>query len=116
MIRRPPRSTLFPYTTLFRSDEARGAAEGEQESQALNAAMMSDQQATEPGDVGEAIERDRPDRAAREEGPAALSRLHEAGDNVHAVFGGGPDAQRRPPDIGEGELEVGEMHPAQEPE
>src|SRR2546430_2898487 len=28
MIRRPPRSTLFPYTTLFRSgheDEARGA-------------------------------------------------------------------------------------------
>src|SRR3989441_7998259 len=28
MIRRPPRSTLFPYTTLFRSDppRARGAA------------------------------------------------------------------------------------------
>src|SRR2546425_3098125 len=26
MIRRPPRSTLFPYTTLFRSDkDARGA-------------------------------------------------------------------------------------------
>src|SRR3712207_7726490 len=24
MIRRPPRSTLFPYTTLFRSEEARG--------------------------------------------------------------------------------------------
>src|SRR3989449_8578113 len=24
MIRRPPRSTLFPYTTLFRSHEARG--------------------------------------------------------------------------------------------
>src|ERR1044072_8899186 len=23
MIRRPPRSTLFPYTTLFRSDEPR---------------------------------------------------------------------------------------------
>src|SRR3712207_9457691 len=23
MIRRPPRSTLFPYTTLFRSDEIR---------------------------------------------------------------------------------------------
>src|SRR5258707_5616183 len=27
MIRRPPRSTLFPYTTLFRSD--RGAAVGQ---------------------------------------------------------------------------------------
>src|SRR2546421_4459383 len=25
MIRRPPRSTLFPYTTLFRSQEARDA-------------------------------------------------------------------------------------------
>src|SRR5258707_10791547 len=35
MIRRPPRSTLFPYTTLFRSDRApgedarRGAARGD---------------------------------------------------------------------------------------
>src|SRR2546422_8610260 len=27
MIRRPPRSTLFPYTTLFRSKEARVALE-----------------------------------------------------------------------------------------
>src|SRR3712207_8009469 len=26
MIRRPPRSTLFPYTTLFRSAEANGIA------------------------------------------------------------------------------------------
>ena len=26
MIRRPPRSTLFPYTTLFRSDEAKSKA------------------------------------------------------------------------------------------
>src|SRR2546430_5161756 len=25
MIRRPPRSTLFPYTTLFRSPDAQGA-------------------------------------------------------------------------------------------
>src|SRR3712207_9285186 len=27
MIRRPPRSTLFPYTTLFRSDERVAAAD-----------------------------------------------------------------------------------------
>src|SRR2546425_5318959 len=27
MIRRPPRSTLFPYTTLFRSRNARGKVE-----------------------------------------------------------------------------------------
>src|SRR3712207_7017318 len=30
MIRRPPRSTLFPYTTLFRSLELLGAVEAEQ--------------------------------------------------------------------------------------
>src|SRR2546430_9255326 len=42
MIRRPPRSTLFPYTTLFRSavgvgvlGEAQRAAEGEQVAQDL---------------------------------------------------------------------------------
>src|SRR2546430_11549588 len=29
MIRRPPRSTLFPYTTLFRSRDDLGAALGE---------------------------------------------------------------------------------------
>src|SRR5258708_26284226 len=29
MIRRPPRSTLFPYTTLFRSDIERQATERE---------------------------------------------------------------------------------------
>src|SRR2546422_4994363 len=29
MIRRPPRSTLFPYTTLFRSGHATEAAHGE---------------------------------------------------------------------------------------
>src|SRR5258708_17066526 len=28
MIRRPPRSTLFPYTTLFRSDEQARADDG----------------------------------------------------------------------------------------
>src|SRR5438552_6824458 len=28
MIRRPPRSTLFPYTTLFRSRELSSSAEG----------------------------------------------------------------------------------------
>src|SRR5258707_8624341 len=33
MIRRPPRSTLFPYTTLFRS--LRGAADGEAEAHVL---------------------------------------------------------------------------------
>src|SRR2546430_8860239 len=30
MIRRPPRSTLFPYTTLFRSDDGDGDAGGDE--------------------------------------------------------------------------------------
>src|SRR5438445_2335417 len=34
MIRRPPRSTLFPYTTLFRSRPQRGPAEGRRHAQA----------------------------------------------------------------------------------
>src|SRR2546427_9562367 len=34
MIRRPPRSTLFPYTTLFRSGI--GAVEGDEASKPLN--------------------------------------------------------------------------------
>src|SRR5438309_3832937 len=31
MLRRPPRSTLFPYTTLFRSPRRRAAGRGRQE-------------------------------------------------------------------------------------
>src|SRR3989442_11344500 len=45
MIRRPPRSTLFPYTTLFRSAEQTvgvvGAAHGEQRAElAIRAAVL----------------------------------------------------------------------------
>src|SRR3712207_8183029 len=40
MIRRPPRSTLFPYTTLFRSckvaDELRSAANGDEVTYVVN--------------------------------------------------------------------------------
>src|SRR3712207_7672533 len=35
MIRRPPRSTLFPYTTLFRSPPARARADVEDAAQAV---------------------------------------------------------------------------------
>src|SRR3712207_8332907 len=45
MIRRPPRSTLFPYTTLFRSCrrllEASGPAAGYESTQAMNAGSRS---------------------------------------------------------------------------
>src|SRR2546429_5144118 len=36
MIRRPPRSTLFPYTTLFRSGRGMGLLEGRQRLAAID--------------------------------------------------------------------------------
>src|SRR3712207_8081954 len=39
MIRRPPRSTLFPYTTLFRSDH--GVAAGEHHAELTEGAIPS---------------------------------------------------------------------------
>src|SRR2546429_1782887 len=41
MIRRPPRSTLFPYTTLFRSEQQPAAA-GELLAQAVERAVEGD--------------------------------------------------------------------------
>src|SRR3712207_8799706 len=40
MIRRPPRSTLFPYTTLFRSEGAGAAADVEQRHARLEAGQQ----------------------------------------------------------------------------
>src|SRR2546430_11731519 len=45
MIRRPPRSTLFPYTTLFRSALDRDAAQRVGEDQALNAVTVREREA-----------------------------------------------------------------------
>src|SRR3712207_8745668 len=66
MIRRPPRSTLFPYTTLFRSDVAR-------------------QRAADAGLAGHAR------AAARDRGPRRIGVSQEV-----AVVGGlGRDARQR---------------------
>src|SRR6202050_5870488 len=45
MIRRPPRSTLFPYTTLFRSDHAR-SPEAEEPDQSPPDIELSDRKST----------------------------------------------------------------------
>src|SRR3712207_7870768 len=53
MIRRPPRSTLFPYTTLFRSEHARDHAigvEGLEILQALTAAHERDRHSDDADD------------------------------------------------------------------
>src|SRR5256886_11617097 len=41
MIRRPPRSTLFPYTTLFRSQLAGSLSGGEQQMLAIGRGLMA---------------------------------------------------------------------------
>src|SRR2546429_4820340 len=50
MIRRPPRSTLFPYTTLFRSVLRRGAYQSVEE--VVEAALTAIEQRTVPGFAG----------------------------------------------------------------
>src|SRR2546427_4444168 len=55
MIRRPPRSTLFPYTTLFRSDYLAGASAGTV--CPINASSSSRARQEAEGDVGRLIDR-----------------------------------------------------------
>src|SRR2546427_2147160 len=45
MIRRPPRSTLFPYTTLFRSKHLQNAAKGDRLSLEVWATLLERYQA-----------------------------------------------------------------------
>src|SRR2546429_6738258 len=69
MIRRPPRSTLFPYTTLFRSrdevqqhsrsNRAYAAGAAEPHYQGPEAADLREGGVHEPGRVGEGPHRDR---------------------------------------------------------
>src|SRR3712207_6891698 len=49
MIRRPPRSTLFPYTTLFRSGLIEGAAESVSSVLKLFAGYFSDRRGRRKG-------------------------------------------------------------------
>src|SRR3989442_10187757 len=74
MIRRPPRSTLFPYTTLFRSTCVLGGGEGGVDAVAVRALVVC-------GDVrrgGQGIERHHAARRAADEVPAALREQADA--------------------------------------
>src|SRR3712207_8320174 len=55
MIRRPPRSTLFPYTTLFRSPEQRAEQLADQRAAALAVGAVGDRQA-EDGEDGPGLQ------------------------------------------------------------
>src|SRR3712207_7357786 len=87
MIRRPPRSTLFPYTTLFRSSTSTGPA-------------------TYAPDVARSVERVEPVRQQPGTGVAALLRVElgrrqrpvlDPGDEPVAVLGPGDRRRGQPP-------------------
>src|SRR3712207_7945456 len=70
MIRRPPRSTLFPYTTLFRSRVGRRHASGGQHVQGIEERLLGRAGAhlcLELVAVGHELGRRRPQRAVRSE-------------------------------------------------
>src|SRR5256885_6974456 len=70
MIRRPPRSTLFPYTTLFRSDEASHEYDGHSVQRPIRCDLRGHLSAIRPGHdkIHEGKIR-----------PEATRRLHSAG-------------------------------------
>src|SRR3712207_8351705 len=90
MIRRPPRSTLFPYTTLFRSELGEPRAEGAERRAADREADLRD------GEIAAAQQRHRPlDPARHEVGVRRLAvgadrkstRLNSSHANIsYAVF------------------------------
>src|SRR3712207_7601008 len=66
MIRRPPRSTLFPYTTLFRSQAGRPGAR-----QPVHRQARGPDHRHRPGPVPEVLQGSAPARRAGEAGEAA---------------------------------------------
>src|SRR3712207_6910916 len=88
MIRRPPRSTLFPYTTLFRSRDAAAAGDVLEERHhvvgALRAAEAEHEQRLPPARRGGVRGRRRPPVVA---GDRKSTRLNSSHANIsYAVF------------------------------
>src|SRR2546422_2668299 len=78
MIRRPPRSTLFPYTTLFRSEQHRAPA-----LQAPAAQPAADRRGDRQGERAR-VGGNRPVRAAQDRKSTRLNSSH--GYISYAVF------------------------------
>src|SRR3712207_8248148 len=97
MIRRPPKSTLFPYTTLFRSDPVQAGEVHQQVARLrrrgpgeLAAPADRHDGATVggrgPQDLGELLDRVRPDHLARDQDRKS-TRLNSSHANMsYAVF------------------------------
>src|SRR3989449_4846021 len=91
MIRRPPRSTLFPYTTLFRSHHARPARRrfGDVSVPDLQPDESGDEAAVDRGHRRAAVDRDRRDlryelqsHAARPRSAGLLGRRRQYGHRL----------------------------------
>src|SRR2546429_4973228 len=82
MIRRPPRSTLFPYTTLFRSCRGVGRLDAEQHAGYESTSSQRDQDAQSKPDAAEeqTVAQDHPKNArtrrSEEHTSELQSRLH----------------------------------------
>src|SRR3712207_9441514 len=83
MIRRPPRSTLFPYTTLFRSVDAQRVAALVGEVLAHRAARVGRQELDRRGLVGGGGDDDRPVQRV-----VVGERLGQLDDRGHALSDG----------------------------
>src|SRR2546430_17393010 len=91
MIRRPPRSTLFPYTTLFRAHEP-AAPRGDDGCSASNPAAVA------PAHAGALAPPDRPSRiggGGRAGPPSRPGRALAVGAGVRAGGGAGGRSWRR---------------------
>src|SRR3712207_7465007 len=92
MIRRPPRSTLFPYTTLFRSLGARGPVGGDLEQRELARDGLRRLQVADLDDVHQLVQLlghlvDRVHRAVEGERDRKSTRLNSSHANIsYAVF------------------------------
>src|SRR3712207_7428893 len=91
MIRRPPRSTLFPYTTLFRSGKTRSGEErqglvqrAQQGEQSVDLAPRDARDAAEPGADEVAVPFQVSEKAQRDRKSTRLNSSHA---NIsYAVF------------------------------
>src|SRR2546426_9319705 len=81
MIRRPPRSTLFPYTTLFRSAHSRGET-------CFRATLVCQRHSREPGQGRRTVAPGKICLAEREGGiiPAGLDRKSTRLNSSHLVI------------------------------
>src|SRR3989454_8139739 len=95
MIRRPPRSTLFPYTTLFRSAEEGGAKVLEREARGRGPALAADGRAE-----GEVEDRCHEDGEQRRHGCSEVAGDEKEGDGPPVWSRVGAEQPKEPAYVG----------------